>query len=277
MQRTVPVEDPIHSLFDLADHAAREAPHVRAAYRNGMIVASVVLFTVVVIDLGSLYYAIVSNHLIFVAFGFFLLIGLYLVYALVSLNRADETIKRFFEKLRAIDALERADADPKIPEGASSVERYARYVWRGDATLNPTFPGAMSTSLGPRDWTIQGRTIRFDLAAERRGSWLYRLTGLGDPGNLLIVRFVPGEISPAAYDTLVSDVRAVGATGLSRPSRVVLLRASSDALPDELYSRVARQPVSLRYRLTRREIPLQVVSERKDGNYDFTPYLINLS
>ena len=66
-------------------------------------------------------------------------------------------------------------------------------------------------------------------------------------------------------------------TGSSRPSRIVLLRASSDALPDELYSRVARQPVSLRYRLTRREIPLQVVSERKDGNYDFTPYLINLA
>jgi hypothetical protein len=276
MQRTVSVEDPIHSLFELADHAAREAPHVRAAYRNGMIVAGVVLFTVVVIDLGALYYAIVSNHLIFVAFGFFSLIGLYLVYALVSLNRADETIKRFFEKLRAIDALERTDADPKVPEGTNPVERYARYVWRGDSTLNPTFPGAMSASLGPRDWTVQSRTIRFDLAAERRASWLYRLTGLGDPGNLLLVRFVPGEINPATFDTFVSDVRAVAATGSSRPSRVVLLRASSDALPDELYSRVTRQPVSLRYRLIRREIPLQVVSERKDGNYDFTPYLINL-
>ena len=276
MQRTVSVEDPIHSLFDLAEHAAHDGPQVRAAYRNGMIVAGVVLFTVLVIDLGTLYFAIVSNHLIFIAFGFFLLIGLYLVYALVSLNRADETIKRFFEKLRAIDALERTDADPKIPEGANPVERYARYVWRGDATLNPTFPGAMSASLGPRDWVVQGRTIRFDLAAERRGSWLYRLIGLGDPGNLLLVRFVPGEISPVTYDTFVSDVRAVGASGSSRPSRVVLLRASSDALPDELYSRVARQPISLRYRLTRREIPLQVASERKDGNYDFTPYLINL-
>jgi hypothetical protein len=208
--------------------------------------------------------------------GFLTLIIAYVLYSIVSLYRADSTIARFFEKLRAIDALERTDADPKIPAGANPVERYARYVWRGDATLNPTFPGSMSASLGPRDWTAQGRTLRFDLAAERRGSALYRLTGLGDRGNLLLVRFVPGELTPAVFDAFVSDVRAVGSAGSSFPSRVVLLRGSSDPLPDAMYARVTRQPLSLRYRFTRREVPLQVVSEQNDGNYDFTPYLINL-
>jgi hypothetical protein len=276
MQRTVPVEDPIHSLFDLAEHAASEAPQIRAAYRNGMIVTGIELFILVLFDLGALYYAIISNHLIFVAVGFLTLIVAYVVYSIVSLYRADSTIARFFEKLRAIDALERTDADPKIPAGANPVERYARYVWRGDATLNPTFPGSMSATLGPRDWTANGRTVRFDLAAERRGSMLYRLTGLGDRGNLLLVRYVPGELTPVAFDAFVSDVRAVESTGSSFPSRVVLLRGSSDPLPDEMYARVTRQPISLRYRFTRREVPLQVVSEQKDGNYDFTPYLINL-
>jgi hypothetical protein len=114
------------------------------------------------------------------------------------------------------------------------------------------------------------------LAAERRGSWTYRHLGLGDSGNLLLVRYLPGDLTTAAFDTFVSDVRAVGATGSSLPSRVVLLRGSADPLADELYARVARQPISLRYRFTRKEVPLQIVSERKDGNYDFTPYLINL-
>jgi len=276
MQRAVSVEDPIHSLFDLADHAAREAPLVRAAYRNGMIVAGIELFILLLVDGGATYYAIISNHLIFVGVGFFTLVALYVVYSLVSLIRADTTIKRFFEKLQAIDALERTDADPKIPEGASPVERYARYVWRGDSTLNPTFPGSMAASLGPRDWTTQGRTIRFDLAAERRGSWIYRLTGLGDTGNLLLVRYVHGDLTVATYDTLVSDAGAVAATGSTLPSRLVLLRGSSEPLPDELYARLTRQPVTVRHRFTRREVPLQVVSERTDGNYDFTPYLINL-
>ena len=277
MQRAVSVEDPIHSLFDLAEHAAQEAPQVRAAYRNGMIVTGIELFILILFDLGALYEAIISNHLIFVAVGFLTLVVAYVLYSIVSLYRADSTIARFFEKLRAIDALERTDADPKIPAGANPVERYARYVWRGDATLNPTFPGSMSASLGPRDWFAQGRTIRFDLAAERRGSTLYRLTGLGDRGNLLLVRYVPGEISPATFDAFVSDVRAVGGKGSSFPSRVVLLRGSSDPLPDEMYARITRQPISFRYRFTRREVPLQVVSEQKDGNYDFTPYLVNLS
>jgi hypothetical protein len=276
MQRTVPVEDPIHSLFDLADHASREAPQVRAAYRNGMVVSGIVLFILFLVDAGALYFAIISNHLVFVAVGFFTLVLLYVVYSLRSLYRADGTIKRFFEKLRAIDALERTEADPKIPEGTTPVERYARYIWRGDSTLNPTFPGAMSASLGPRDWSTDGRTIRFDLAAERRGSWTYRHLGLGDSGNLLLVRYLPGDLTTVAFDTFVSDVGAVGATGSSFPSRVVLLRGSADPLADELYARVARQPISLRYRFTRKEVPLQIVSERNDGNYDFTPYLINL-
>lgn len=276
MQRTIPVEDPIHSLFDLAEHAAREAPQVRAAYRHAMIVVGVVLFCIIVGDLASLYYAIVLNHLIFVGFGVLTLVVAYVFFALFSLHRADGVIARFFDKLRAIDALERVDADPKVPTGANPVERYARYVWRGDATLNPTFPGAMSASLGPRDWSVQGRVIRFDLAAERRGGLVYRLMGLGDPGNLLLVRYVPGELNPSIIDTFVSDVRTVTATGSSLPHRLVLLRGSSDPLPDELYAHVTRRPVRLRYRLARKEVPFQVVSERQDGNYDFTPYLINL-
>ena len=276
MQRTVPVEDPIHSLFDLAEHAARDAPQVRAAYRNAMIVVGVVLFCIIVGDLGALYFAIVSNHLIFVGVGVLTLIIAYVFYALFSLNRADSAIARFFDKLRAIDALERTDADSKVPTGTSPVERYARYVWQGDSTLNPTFPGAMSASLGPRDWSTQGRVLRFDLAAERRGGLMYRLFGLGDSGNLLLVRSVPGELSRSTIDTFLSDVAAVTATGSSFPSRVILLRGASDPLPDELYARVTRQPLRLRYRLARKEVPLQVVSERKDGNYDFTPYLINL-
>jgi len=276
MQRTVAVEDPIHSLFDLADNATREAPQVRAAYRHSKLVIGVELFFIVLGDICATYYAITSNHLIFIAVGILTLIVLYVVYVLRSLYRADDLIERFFDKLWAIDALERTDAEPKIPEGTGPVERYARYVWKGDLTLNPPFPGARAAVLAPRTWDVRGRAVHFDLAAERRGGWFYRLLGVGDSGNLLLVRHVPSDLNAAGYDAFVADAQSVAGTGSSLPSRLVLLRASSDPLPDELYARITRQFVPLRYRLRRKEIPLQVVSERKDGNYDFTPYLINL-
>ena len=276
MTHTVPVEDPIHSLFDLADHATWEAPKIREAYRHSLVIVGIVLFFVLVGDLATLYFSIVLNHLIFIGFAVLTLIFAYVVFVFRSIQRADSLIGNFFDKLRAIDAVERLEAESKIPEGGGPVERYARFIWSGSSTLNPSFRGAQAASMGPRAWVVGGRTVRFDLVSEQRGSLLYRLTGWGNPGLLLLLRYLPTGITMANVDGFADDVRAVASVGSSLPSRLVLLRSTSDPIPDDVYARITRQPIPLRYRFTRKNVPLQVISERRDGNYDFTPHLVDL-
>jgi type IV secretory pathway TrbD component len=276
MGRTVPVEDPIHTLFDLSDAARWEAPKVREAYQHSMVILGVVLFVLFVGDLAVLGVAIVVNHWVFVGFVVMTLILAYVLYAFLALRRADDLIAQFFGKLLAIDAVEKLEPDTKIPTGATPLERYARFLWMGDPTWSPQFRGALSASLGPRTWVVGGRAVHFDLCAETPGSFLYRQFGWGDPGLLLLVRQLPAGLSPAAVNAFVEDVQAVAGVSSALPSRVVLLRPTSEPIPDELYARITRQPIPLAYRLTRMSVPLQVVSERPDGSYDFTPHLVDL-
>ena len=277
MAHTIPVEDPIHSLFELADQATREAPMVRSAYRHSQFVVAFIGLCLFFGAIATLYYGIVQNHAILAGFGFLVIVLIYLSYVFYVLRRSDDLIEQFFSKLRAIDAVERTEAEAKVPPGSNPIERYAKHVWKGDATWDPALRGAVATTLGPRSWVVQGHPVYFDLAAEKRGSLLFRLTGLGDPGVLFLVRLVPSGISLAAFDSMAADAQALASLGNSLPTRLVLLRSSSEPLTDDVYTRVTRHRVPLRYRFAHAETPLQVVSERSDGVYDFTPYLVNLS
>lgn len=258
-------EDPISSIFDLADRAAQMAPRVRRLYLGVSIGIGLFLAILVYLLFTGLSKNTLLSVLALVAVAFGLL-------ALVLLGETDRFYRTFVERHRRIRLLLDAEPTPAIPKASTPMQRLARYLVRS----SPRLASAVSDRPGSVRFRVriagERGAVPFDLAIVEPSPWLYRWFRLGPPGFTVLARLSPDAPSVADLEAFGSSVRSVARRLPAPISRAILLRLKAPPLSEEVYEYAVGHPLEL----DSGAVALEIISEGPTGTYDLVPHVLGI-
>lgn len=263
------LEDPISATFDLSDRVAQLAPTVRRMYRytaSILVLWIVIMAILIVVSLRGLSLISVLPILGLVA-------G---ILALSMLRETDRFFRIFVQRHRLIRLLREADPVVKVPEGRTPVERLARYLQLSSPAIDSALredPGRLRFRVG---LPFGKRTVPFDLVLDVPGGLLFRTVGIGEPGFALLARNGPEAPTRADLEALAADAQAVAPSVGGAVVRLILLRTQPIPLPEEVYEYAVGHPVTIRRGLHETRVPVEIITESRDGSYEFVPYVLGV-
>ncbi len=280
MTKPVAVGDPIEALFNLSEDVAHAAPRIRRDFLWGALISLFFLGVLgaVVVVLVSVAFSAPRGEV--PAYGIAVLLVVVFIYiavrGLLGAWRGWTLLGDFLRKHEAIRAVKNLDPIVRTPSGDTILSRYAQYLKSDDLSVKAIIsknPDAWQSPLEVKD--THGRIIKFDIGVVDRGSWSYRLAGIGRSGRTLLVREVPIIPTLDDIEKLLREAKIVGDSVGSHAERLVFLSKTADALPDPVYDRLVGPPQLVRRGVIRRPCVVAVVSEASDGTYDFTPHIVD--
>ncbi len=255
------VETPITAMLDLSEEIHEKVPSMKMMMNLIMIFFSAVIL-IGIIDI-ALYFNIGTGILL-------IIIG---CMALVFSYEMRTYFKRFIARQSAIKKIRDAEPITHIPKGKTPQERFIKHMKE-----NPLFKQAMMRNLKGIKNNVKltgrsGSTHKFDIYVESKPS-------LGYHGYSLFLRCFDKPLKMEEVKDLVAAVKDLVEKTKVVPSGIIALQSfSSDlhdderGLSDETYDYVMNNPIIFKIGFRKYTRNLQIVTEERDGTYDFIPFI----
>jgi len=262
-------EDPISAIFDLSDRVAQMAPTVRRMYRY----TAVILVIWIAIMAALVLIGIAASAILALLAILGLAAG---VIGLSLLRQTDRFFRAFALRNRFIRLLREADAEPKIPEGRTPIERLVRHLALSNARVDAALKEDPGRARLRVTYPAGAQPVAFDLVVSVPGSAWYRTLGWGDPGFAILARTGPDAPVVADLERMAADAQAVSGLLGCAVVRLLLLRTQAIPLPEDVYEHAVGHPAVLRHRFHESRVPVEVATERPDGTYEFIPTVLGV-
>jgi hypothetical protein len=263
------MEDPLTSLFDLADRLSHIAPWILTRIRITLIfILFSLFFTVLILILGIT----TANVILVLIFSGFLIAGIMSLHMVLKTRQ----LFRYFALRHAAISAVREEPVSKIPPGKTPAIRFLNYL----RSKNPRFRSLMDRQ--PQIVRLpgelrgrSGREYRFDACVLVTPGWLSRI--FVRP-YLLLIKVLPAYPTVEDLRSLQRTVSDISAALHTLPSRVVLIVSGTETgeVSDEVYRRVM-DGLEIAFGSKMRRVLLQIVIESPDGTYDFIPIVLEIA
>ncbi len=255
-EKRTPADNPASALFDLADEMSANYEKIRYIKYYAYLFVGLTLLLLLVLFISTLAQGNTAGAAISLAL---IICGLILLRLVVfTKNFLDD----FHTNFKVISRVREIDPLPKVPEGKNLVERFERYLRKGDPVIKE--------QLGKGAEVIRGMNyggMSWPLAAVRRPKFL-------GPGKYLALVWKGGG-KPSMAD-LVRVQKAAAHPGSDfPPDQIILLyRAPGtyDGLSDDLYTYLTEKVHTIPAGGKESQLKLQVVVEC-DRRYEIIPLL----
>ena len=259
----LPVENPLSSLFDLAEEVSAQAPDIKKKVRFAMIFIAFWLGVNLVLFLWAL-----GGRPFFIIILFPLFI-----FGIIALKLSLFTFRFFGDFSRrhaAIKSVREREIFEPVPEGINELDRFVSYLKRNFLSYSQLL--------------YEGTPLQKQQPGYPMGEYPFELALMGKPPSFF-QRFLSDEktkalfikVLPAVtmidFHPMEAQIQHLAADREIVPELVVIVQNPNAVISDELYHYLTQQAHSIPLKGKMVPFPIQLVREI-EGAYDFIPYLV---